>query len=197
MKDQVIFRGWSGPLSRFKQSLCGPLLAYCVISLAAALPAVAEDYQFHVGDITRAHLFEATAELEKRLEHSEQQLKRYQQEVTEHFLTVSQLTTNMAQSYRQIHEHLATSAIRLASPEVGRQLLKAGGSDLSLVDEEGNPLISAEDIQPPRDYAPKVPGGILSEDYGLNDSDLSKGQASAANSVDEDEDDSDPTHNVS
>ena len=59
MKDQVIFRGWSGPLSRFKQSLCGPLLAYCVISLAAALPAVAEDYQFHVGDITRAHLFEA------------------------------------------------------------------------------------------------------------------------------------------
>jgi len=105
----------------------------------------------------------------------------------------------MAQSYRQIHEHLATSAIRLASPEVGRQLLKAGGSDLSLVDEEGNPLISAEDIQPPRDYAPKVPGGILSEDYGLNDNDLSKGQPSAANSGDseEDEDDSDPTHNVS
>ena len=48
MKDQVIFRGWSGPLSRFKQSLCGPLLAYCVISLATALPAVAEDYQFHI-----------------------------------------------------------------------------------------------------------------------------------------------------
>ena len=142
---------------------------------------------------------DSAAELKKQLEQSEQQLKRYQQEVTEHFLTVSQLTTNMAQSYRQIHEHLATSAIRLASPEVGRQLLKAGGSDLSLVDEEGNPLISAEDIQPPRDYAPKVPGGILSEDYGLNDNDLSKGQPSAANSDDseEDEDDSDPTHNVS
>jgi len=142
---------------------------------------------------------DSAAELKKQLEQSEQQLKRYQQEVTEHFLTVSQLTTNMAQSYRQIHEHLATSAIRLASPEVGRQLLKAGGSDLSLVDEEGNPLISAEDIQPPRDYAPKVPGGILSEDYGLNDNDLSKGQPSAANSGDseEDEDDSDPTHNVS
>ncbi|MBT7375049.1 MAG: DUF1043 family protein, partial [Porticoccaceae bacterium] len=77
-------------------------------------------------------------DLEKKLEHSEQQLKRYQQEVTEHFVTVSHLTTNMAQSYRQIHEHLATSAIRLASPEIGRQLLKAGGSDLSLVDEDGN-----------------------------------------------------------
>ena len=140
----------------------------------------------------------SAAELEKQLEQSDQKLKRYQQEVTEHFLTVSQLTTNMAQSYRQIHEHLATSAIRLASPEVGRQLLKAGGSDLSLVDEEGNPLISAEDIQPPRDYAPKAPGGILSEDYGLNDNDLSKDHPDAANNGDsEDEDDSDPTHNVS
>ena len=136
-------------------------------------------------------------ELEKKLEQAEQQLKRYQQEVTEHFVTVSHLTTNIAQSYRQIHEHLATSAIRLASPEIGRQLLKAGGSDLSLVDEDGNPLISAEDIEPPRDYAPKVPGGILSEEYGLDDNDLSKGHPNAANSAEEDEDDSDPTHNVS
>ncbi len=138
-----------------------------------------------------------TRDLEKKLEQSEQQLKRYQQEVTEHFVTVSHLTTNMAQSYRQIHEHLATSAIRLASPEIGRQLLKAGGSDLSLVDEDGNPLINPEDIQPPRDYAPKVPGGILSEGYGLDDNDLSKGHPNAANSAQEDEDDSDPTHNVS
>ncbi len=104
----------------------------------------------------------------------------------------------MAQSYHQIHEHLATSAIRLASPEIGRQFLNAGGSDLSLVDAEGKPLIQAEDIQPPRDYAPKVPGGILSEGYGLDDNDLSKGHTNAANSTeDEQEDDSDPTHKVS
>ena len=51
-------------------------------------------------------------DLEKKLEQSERQLKRYQQEVTEHFLKVSHLTTSMSQSYRQIHEHLATSAIR-------------------------------------------------------------------------------------
>ena len=137
-------------------------------------------------------------DLEKQLKESEQKLKRYQQEVTEHFVTVSQLTTNMTQSYRQIHEHLATNAIRLASPEIGRQLLKAGGSDLSLVDADGKPLIQAGDIQPPRDYAPKVPGGILSEGYGLDDNDLSKGHPNAANSVeDEQEDDSDPTQNVS
>jgi len=109
------------------------------------------------------------SDLQKKLEKSDQKLKRYQQEVSEHFITVSHLTTNVAQSYRQIHEHLATSAIRLASPEIGRQLLKSGGSSLSLIDADGNPLVSAEDIEVPRDYAPKVPGGILSEAYGLVD----------------------------
>jgi uncharacterized membrane-anchored protein YhcB (DUF1043 family) len=140
----------------------------------------------------------STRDLEKQLEASEKKLLRYQQAVTEHFVTVSHLTTNMAQSYRQIHEHLATSAIRLASPEVGRHLLKAGGSDLSLLDADGNPLISAEDIEPPRDYAPKVPGGILSEEYGLDDNDLSKDHPDAANGTNEPTDDEDdPTQNVS
>ena len=141
----------------------------------------------------------STRDLEKQLEISEKKLQRYQQEVTEHFVTVSHLTTNMAQSYRHIHEHLATSAIRLASPEVGRQLLKVGGSDLSMLDADGNPLINAEDIQPPRDYAPKVPGGILSEEYGLDDNDLSKDHPDAANGPGDVEDDenSDPTLNVS
>lgn len=135
---------------------------------------------------------QSVADLEKKLEHTEKQLKRYQQEVTEHFLKVSQLTTNMTQSYRAIHEHLATSAIRLASPEIGRQLLKAGGSELALTDEDGNPLLSAEDINPPRDYAPKVPGGILSEDYGLSDHEDELDESAAA----QDADDSDPTNKL-
>lgn len=139
----------------------------------------------------------STRDLEKQLDASEKKLLHYQQAVTEHFITVSHLTTNMAQSYRHIHEHLATSAIRLASPEVGRQLLKAGGSDLSLLDADGNPLISAADIEPPKDYAPKVPGGILSEEYGLDDNDLSKDHPDAANGDNELADDDDPTQNVS
>jgi uncharacterized membrane-anchored protein YhcB (DUF1043 family) len=98
----------------------------------------------------------------------------------------------MTQSYRAIHEHLATSAIRLASPEIGRQLLKAGGSEMALTDEDGNPLLSAEDINPPRDYAPKVPGGILSEDYGLSDNEDDGDESDQA----DDSDDSDPTNKV-
>ncbi len=134
-------------------------------------------------------------ELEKKLEKSEQKLKRYQQEVTEHFVAVSHLTSNVAQSYKQIHEHLATSAIRLASPEVGRQLLKSGGSDLNLLDSEGNPLINIDDIEVPRDYAPSVPGGILNEGYGLGENEPSNDQPdSALNSADlDDDEDADPT----
>lgn len=142
--------------------------------------------------------------LEQKLYESEQKLKKYQQEVTEHFVKVSHLTTNMAQSYRQIHEHLATSAIRLASPEIGRQLLKAGGDDLTLTDSEGKPLISSEELQPPLDYAPKATGaGVLSEEYGLQESDdLHKAHPEgAANNSDApsltEEDEEDPTHKVS
>ena len=139
-----------------------------------------------------------TDDLQKKLLKSDQQLKRYQQEVSEHFITVSHLTTNIAQSYRQIHEHLASSAIRLASPEIGRQLLKSGGSEISLLDAEGNPLISMEDVEVPRDYAPKVPGGVLSEAYGLSDSETdSESGLPIPNTSHTSDTESDPTENVS
>ena len=108
-------------------------------------------------------------ELQKKLDKSEQHLKQYQQEVSQHFITISHLTASVTQSYRDINEQLVSSAMRLASPEIGRQLLKSGGSDLSLLDPNGNPLVDVEDVEVPRDYAPKVPGGILSEEYGLKD----------------------------
>ena len=59
MKDQVIFRGWDGPLSRFKQFLCRPIYGFLLTTVVTASPAGAEDYRYHVGDITRAQLFEA------------------------------------------------------------------------------------------------------------------------------------------
>lgn len=138
-----------------------------------------------------------TVELRKKLDKSDQQLKKYQQEVSEHFITVSHLTTNVAQSYREINEHLASSAIRLASPEIGRQLLKSGGSDLSLLDSDGNPLVGIEDVEVPRDYAPKVPGGVLSEEYGLAENDAQDNSSKPPSQLaSEDQEDSDPTENV-
>ena len=136
-------------------------------------------------------------ELQKQLDKSNQQLKRYQQEMSDHFITVSHLTANVTQSYRQIHEHLASSAIRLASPEIGRQLLKSGGGDLSLHDNDGNPLIDLEDIQAPRDYAPKVPGGVLSEEYGLTEADNDDATAPVNNEIEANKEKADPTENIS
>lgn len=142
-------------------------------------------------------------DLEQKLAKTEQDLRRYQQEVTEHFVTTSHLTTNIAQSYRQMHEHLASSAMRLASPEVGRQLLKSGGSDFGLLDSNGNPLLDLSDIEVPRDYAPSVPGGILREDYGLAEAEQndrsgqpSSDSANSANIDTSEEDDGDPTQSV-
>ena len=135
-------------------------------------------------------------DLEKKLEKSEQKLKHYQQEVTEHFVAGSHLTSNVAQSYKQIHEHLASSAIRLASPEVGRQLLKSGGKDLNMFDSNGKPLVDIEDIEVPRDYAPSVPGGILNEGYGLDESDQSMEQPDSVEAIDLDDEEADPTQKV-
>ena len=109
-------------------------------------------------------------DMEKKLADGQESLKRYQQAVTEHFITLSHHTTNMAQSYRDIHEHLATSALRLASAEVSQQILKGAGIDPSLSDIEASAYSDDGGIEAPKDYAPKVPGGVLSEAYGLTDS---------------------------
>ena len=65
-------------------------------------------------------------------------------------------------------------------------------------DEDGKPLINPEDVQPPRDYAPKVPGGILSEDYGLSENEAKKASPDRPEVDPEaiDEEDEDPTSRV-
>jgi uncharacterized membrane-anchored protein YhcB (DUF1043 family) len=158
---------------------------------------------FAAGVALTLHFFPAngrasseTSELQKKLDKRDQQLKRYQQEMSDHFITVSHLAANVTQSYKQIHEHLASSAIRLASPEIGRQILKSGGGDLSLHDNDGNPLIDLEDVQAPRDYAPKVPGGVLSEEYGLTEAE-NDDDAIIENQPETAKEKIDPTENIS
>lgn len=104
-------------------------------------------------------------DLEEQLLQSQDQLKSYQQEVTAHFAKTSDLINNLSHSYRDVHEHLATSAMHLTNPEISRQLVDAG---FGRQDSNAN-LLSGETPEPPKDYAPKVPGGILSEEYGLKE----------------------------
>lgn len=102
--------------------------------------------------------------LESRLQEAEATLSSYQQEVTEHFAETAKLVNNLTQNYKEVHEHLASDALKLANIDISRQLLNN--------DVTGSPNdmdVSEEDFQPPKDWAPS--DGTLSEDYGLNQDD--------------------------
>lgn len=107
--------------------------------------------------------------LEHRLQKAEEQLRDYQHEVSTHFAETSQLVNSLTQSYRDVHEHLASSALKLTNPDISRQLIDAADGKLLT-----KPKQSKEDTEylkeAPRDWAPKNPGdkGQLSEDFGLD-----------------------------
>ncbi len=105
-------------------------------------------------------------ELEQRLHRSEDELKKYQQDVTQHFAQTSELVNNLTRSYRDVYEHLANSALKLTTPGLSRQILKSANTEL--LDDEKT-YISEEKYQVPRDWAPKKGAGALSEDYGLHE----------------------------
>ena len=112
--------------------------------------------------------------LEEELQQSEHKLNEYQQEVTEHFAETAKLVNNLTQNYRDVHQHLANSALKLANVDISRELLSTNPSTETAA--ESLPIddtISEADFQPPKDWAPRSSDaeGTLSESYGLNDSD--------------------------
>ena len=107
-------------------------------------------------------------DLEQRLHEAESSLQGYQRDVAEHFAQTSQLVNNLTNAYREVHEHLASGALKLATPAISRQILDSANSNLS---GDTKAYIAEQRIEPPRDWAPKAPGakGTLSEDYDLRD----------------------------
>ncbi len=107
-------------------------------------------------------------ELEKSLAETRRELDSYHQDVAQHFAQTSRLVNNLTESYKEVHEHLAKGAIQLTNPEISKQILAAGDGKLGI---EAHDVIDDQAFQPPRDWAPKMPGskGTLSEEYGLND----------------------------
>ena len=121
------------------------------------------------------HIFRSniySRELEQRLHDAESTLQSYQRDVAESFSQTSQHIQTMTQSYREMHEHLANSAAKLATPEISRKILESANNSLG---DSKTSYISAQHLEPPRDWAPKALGskGTLSEDYGLRDDDHS------------------------
>lgn len=103
-------------------------------------------------------------ELAESLHRQEAEAAAYQQQVTAHFIKTSELVNNLAQSYREVHQHLALSATHLANPEVGRSLLNAGTGQLELnLDAKSQ----VRTLEPPRDYSTKK--DMLNPGYSLQD----------------------------
>jgi uncharacterized membrane-anchored protein YhcB (DUF1043 family) len=105
-------------------------------------------------------------EVERKLDQVLQDKKAYEDEVVEHFSDTARLLNGLTESYRDVHNHLATGAANLC------QGLGPVSLD-RLENSADNPEIPAHlaDIQPPLDYAPKTSPdekGMLNEEFGLD-----------------------------
>jgi hypothetical protein len=109
-------------------------------------------------------------ELERSVDKLLQQQKDYQHEVVAHFTDTSKLLNNLAESYRDVHNHLARGASNLCADEAGAILRPIPDASLSHVTAATEPAPDA--VKPPLDYAPKgspYATGVLNEEFGLDD----------------------------
>ncbi len=118
--------------------------------------------------IVRRYTFDGRKqrELERSVDKLLQQQKDYQHEVVEHFTDTAKLLNNLAESYRDVHNHLASGASQLCADEAGTILRTIPESGLSQIGAEPEP----EAVQAPLDYAPKTSPyatGVLNEEFGL------------------------------
>ena len=113
---------------------------------------------------------ETTKDTSEELTRIQKEYAEYQDSVNQHMINLSQQTRKVAKYYQEIHEQVAISSTRLASQEISNQILQNHGSYFfpDHLKESSSPQKAR--VEPPKDYAPKVPGGILSEEYGLRES---------------------------
>ena len=109
-------------------------------------------------------------ELERTLDRLLQQQKDYQHDVVEHFTDTAKLLGNLAESYRDVHNHLAHGATKLAG---GHQVTKLQPIPEASIEQLGTDKDLGQ-MQQPLDYAPKrspYETGMLNEEFGLDKTD--------------------------
>ena len=130
-------------------------------------------------------------DLTLQLEESQRQLNDYKQQVNEHFERTAELVNNMTESYKAVHQHLASSSevlcdadtSKLAAPGEAKPAIEdqrpaaATATESTATVAETVETATAEPVssepenipEPPRDYAPKNPDeeGTLSETFGV------------------------------
>ncbi len=129
---------------------------------------------FAIGAITGATLFKIfsqeqnkTRDLEKHLHEKQDEIKNYQHEVTQHFTETSHLLKQLAESYRDVHNHLAAGAQDLCEESATAPIMQQL-PELETI--TGSHIDDSNSIAPPLDYAPKstpYDRGTLNEEYGL------------------------------
>ena len=102
-------------------------------------------------------------EFETQLHTLQEQHKNYRYDVNAHFNRTAELLSQLANSYREVHNHLARGAIDLCDP---------GAVKLLKMLPEQNPVLEEQQslaVEPPRDYALRSPyeKGVLDEAFGL------------------------------
>jgi uncharacterized membrane-anchored protein YhcB (DUF1043 family) len=118
-------------------------------------------------------------DLAKLLQEKTDELKNYQQDVAKHFGQTAGFLGELANAYRDVHNHLAQGAQQLAPTQLGARPILAR---LPGTDDEEKPLVNAP-ITPPLDYAPRnnpYAQGTLSEGYGLEKKPVPVNPAEAA-----------------
>lgn len=101
----------------------------------------------------------------EELNEARREFEDYKIEVSTHFAKTADLVNNLTSSYREVHQHLSTSASQLCSDE--QMLISLERPAEAPVAEEE---IDEDAYEAPRDYAPKKDPksqGTLSDEYGL------------------------------
>jgi uncharacterized membrane-anchored protein YhcB (DUF1043 family) len=106
----------------------------------------------------------SSAALEEQLHTLQERYKHHRYDVNAHFNRTAELLGQLANSYREVHNHLAQGAQDLCDTDAVKMLKPL--PDHNPVLEERHPTV----IEPPRDYAPRsgpYEKGLLDEDFGL------------------------------
>jgi len=103
-------------------------------------------------------------EVERKLDQVIQDKRAYEDEVVDHFGKTAKLLNSLTDSYRDVHNHLATGAAALCQGQgpISLERLERAGDDAEIP-----PHLAS--IQPPLDYAPKSSPeekGMLNEEFG-------------------------------
>ena len=138
-----------------------------VITAVLAAAILGAFIGFFISQKTGASL-ENQRQMENQFKDMQQQQENYQQEVSEHFVETAELLNQLTNSYRDVHNHLAKGAQKLAGDHINTdlELLPDGNSTTKPVE------LNPENIAPPLDYAPHSPDQTDSSDKGLGSNNI-------------------------